>query len=114
MGYKKGSPGHIAWRLRANQKRKDRAAKLRKYKETVGCCICGYNENGLALDFDHIDPTTKKFNVSSRMLNLSQKLIDEEIAKCRVMCANCHRIHSYGESQFNMAHITNRGGSCGV
>lgn len=82
-------------------KRKKRQRWLNKYKESKGCSICGYNKNGVALDFDHIDPKEKLFNVSSRSLTHSLKKIFKEIRKCRILCANCHRIYSYENKHFN-------------
>ena len=95
-------------------KRKRRSRWLNKYKERKGCEICGYSENGVALDFDHKDPSLKRFNVSSRSLTYSLKQIFLEVRKCRILCANCHRIHTYKAKQFNNKHITGKGGSCGV
>jgi len=57
-----------------------------------GCSICGYNKNVAALDFHHRDPSQKKFNLDIR--NLSNRRIEkvvEEVQKCDVICANCHR-----------------------
>ena len=58
-----------------------------------GCELCGYNTHPAALTFDHIDPSTKVFNVSDYGQR-SWEAVIREIAKCRVLCANCHNIHS--------------------
>jgi len=79
---------------------RDRRKRNRNYiqymKLETGCTHCGYNEHPAALDFDHLDPTTKNYTLA-RMANrgFSLKKIDEEIAKCQVLCANCHRIKTY-------------------
>jgi hypothetical protein len=83
-------------------KRRRRSHWIGKYKEAKGCCICGYNKSKYALDFHHRDPSQKKFNASVRMFNLRLKTIIAEIRKCDIMCANCHRIESFG------------GGHCGI
>lgn len=47
------------------------------------------------MDFDHIDPQTKLFTVSNGLMSL--KPLDDiksEIKKCRLICANCHRIRT--------------------
>jgi len=79
------------------QKKKEYDARKRKfinfYKMEQGCELCGYNEHPAALTFDHIDPSTKIFNVSDYGQR-SWEAIIKEIAKCRVLCANCHNIHS--------------------
>jgi hypothetical protein len=75
-------------------------AMLNKIKTDNGCESCGYNANPAALQFDHIDPDTKLISASGRrvnpgsMLSYSQTKIFAEIAKCRILCANCHAIHT--------------------
>jgi hypothetical protein len=67
--------------------------KLAKIKEDSGCMDCGEN-NHIVLDFDHIKD--KKYNIS-RMIHdgFSWAAIKKEIAKCEVVCANCHRIRTH-------------------
>ena len=61
------------------------------------CSWCGGIFTPSAMDFHHIDPDTKanKDNKSNRAINATWSIekIDEEIAKCELVCANCHRIH---------------------
>jgi hypothetical protein len=56
-------------------------------------CIDCKNDDPRVLEFDHIDETTKVSNVVELMTYSVQKII-EEIAKCVVRCANCHRIRT--------------------
>lgn len=55
------------------------------------CEFCGENHPA-CLDFHHKDATTKKDEVG-RMVHqcLREEVILAEIAKCMVLCANCHR-----------------------
>lgn len=54
-------------------------------------CSCG-EQDYKCLDFHHIDPTTKKFNIGDAVRERQTKrAILEEISKCEVLCANCHR-----------------------
>jgi len=56
------------------------------------CSSCGYNKNYSALEFHHLDESTKEFGITIRECsnyNL-QKLI-EESKKCIILCSNCHR-----------------------
>ncbi len=47
------------------------------------------------MDFDHVRGE-KKFNLGSVLaLNVSAEILDEEIAKCDIVCANCHRIRTH-------------------
>ena len=54
-----------------------------------GCAICGYNKCFDALDFHHSNPENKKFQISS--IKLNKKDFIEELNKCILLCANCHR-----------------------
>jgi uncharacterized protein YktB (UPF0637 family) len=67
--------------------------RLAEIKESSGCVDCGVS-NHIILDFDHIKD--KKYNIS-RMIHdgFSWAAIKKEIAKCEVVCANCHRIRTH-------------------
>jgi len=71
--------------------RKAKRDWMAQYKLDAGCADCGYNEHPHALDFDHVEE--KEFNVSQGQ-DKSYKILKEEIAKCDVVCANCHRIRT--------------------
>jgi len=81
-----------------------RINKKKEYKNKIklerGCAYCGYNENVRGLIFDHIDPSTKTWNVSN-MPDYSYERIDEEIAKCQVLCGTCHLIKTYSGTRNN-------------
>lgn len=55
-----------------------------------GCSICGYNKSPNALEFHHIDPTTKRWNWNKLRLR-KWKDIYEELDRCVLLCSNCHR-----------------------
>lgn len=67
---------------------------FRAYKQTLSCENCGENHPA-CLEFHHLDPSQKKFSVSTRRDRPSLEKLKEEIAKCRVLCANCHRKEHY-------------------
>lgn len=50
------------------------------------CAKCGSTEH---LEFDHIDPENKSFNIS-KLLNHSKNAVDEELSKCQLLCHDCH------------------------
>jgi hypothetical protein len=73
-----------------------RREKLRQYVynwlATHPCVDCG-EQRIPTLQFDHIDPALKRFNITEavrRRVGLATLKI--EIAKCAVRCANCHAI----------------------
>src|SRR5687768_7163359 len=51
------------------------------------CAQCGGTEG---LQFDHVDPTTKKFTVAQRLAGIAEKRLVEEMAKCQLLCSSCH------------------------
>lgn len=66
--------------------------KLKLIEETGGCSRCGYHKNLAALEFHHINPTTKSIILKTGSLtNRKKELVLEEIKKCILLCANCHR-----------------------
>lgn len=69
-------------------------AAWKAYKSTLKCVRCGENHPA-CLDFHHRDPTQKK-DISQMVRNgTSLDLIKVEIAKCDVLCKNCHtKLHA--------------------
>ena len=68
--------------------------KMLEYLESHPCQDCG-NTDVRVLEFDHRDPSDKADDVSALMRKrISWALILNEISKCDVVCANCHRIRT--------------------
>lgn len=65
-------------------------AEIHTLKMARGCADCGYNRFPEALQFDHRPGTKKCFNIGEEIGNYSMERLLEEIAKCDVVCANCH------------------------
>ena len=55
------------------------------------CSQCGYDRCLDALEFHHVDSSVKDFGISNRGYTRSWKKVREEIEKCVLLCANCHR-----------------------
>ena len=65
---------------------------VKKIKNNSLCTKCGF-DNPIALDFHHRDPNQKSFELSgSSVGGRSLETIQEELDKCDILCANCHRI----------------------
>ena len=78
-------------------------AEIAKAKD-VPCADCGGRFPAVCMDFDHLpERGPKKFNVSQTSRSAESRA--EEMAKCEVVCANCHRIRS----QFRLDSEPNRG-----
>ena len=78
----------------------DANKKLLLAKKASGCEECGYNKHPAALQLDHIEPDSKMVSATGRrvspgsMISYSQAKFQAELDKCRVLCANCHAIHT--------------------
>lgn len=53
------------------------------------CVKCGKTND---LQFDHIDPSSKSFTITSEVW--WRKDLDSEIAKCQLLCRSCHELKS--------------------
>lgn len=73
-----------------------KAAIIKQYKLDQGCTDCGYNAHSVALEFDHLPGTVKLFNVGQKIGTWSMAKLMAEIAKCEVVCANCHAVRTEG------------------
>lgn len=73
----------------SDQKRRNREW-FTELKKTLSCEHCG-EDHPAVLQFHHTDPSKKELGVSD-MINQgsSRRRIQNEIAKCDVLCANCH------------------------
>jgi hypothetical protein len=67
--------------------------KIAAIKVERGCVDCGYNGHPAALDFDHL-PGAVKVKSVSLMWGYAWDKVLAEIAKCEVVCSNCHRIRT--------------------
>ena len=90
--YRKNSRRKMAWQRR---RREELRVWWRQLKATKACEVCGERAPE-CLHFHHHDPTTKEFDLGAA-LGKSKKRILAEIAKCRVLCANCHQKQHWEE-----------------
>jgi hypothetical protein len=82
--------------LKSNAERR-RIVKEKAVEYLGGACkICGYNKCIGSLDFHHINPKEKEINYSLFKTIFNKRLIDE-LDKCILLCANCHRELHYNE-----------------
>jgi hypothetical protein len=69
--------------LRKNRNRQE-LLKLHGSK----CSVCSYDKCSSALQFHHIDPSEKEFEISESAYSLENLIA--EAKKCVLLCANCH------------------------
>ncbi len=79
-----------------NDVKRSRLKRKQQMIDMMGkeCQICGYKKTNSALEFHHINPENKDFNFNMAC-NLPLEKIINELKKCILVCANCHReIHA--------------------
>lgn len=83
------------YRQRARKRRarikRELTLKLWEYLRGKSCIVCGESDP-CVLEFDHIDPSSKRFGIAKGITDGRQwSDILNEIARCRILCANCHK-----------------------
>lgn len=78
--------------LYAYQQERGKARKKKVIEIMGGKCVrCGYCRNHAALEFHHLDPSKKEINIAGNGIKGSWKRLTQELKKCILLCANCHR-----------------------
>lgn len=90
-----------------NEWNRKRAAKnadaIRKLK-SVPCADCKGVFPHYVMEFDHVpERGEKKFSISTLAGSRSMEApsMKKELAKCDVICANCHKIRTHERNQYN-------------
>ena len=61
----------------------------------VPCADCGAVLAPYPMDFDQCDPKLKSFRLTEgRAMLMARAKLRDEVAKCDVVCANCHRVRT--------------------
>lgn len=77
-------------KLRNSAVRLEIKSYIRDYLKKHECIDCGESDP-IVLEFDHVN-SDKLFNISEMAREkFAIKKVEEEIKKCEVRCANCHR-----------------------
>lgn len=78
------------------KQRVDSNAAVARQLKSVPCMDCGGTFHWVAMDFDHRPGEEKLCEVSKLVSEgYSLDLILAEIAKCDVVCSNCHRVRTF-------------------
>lgn len=83
-------------KIRANKRAQvERNYAYANEAKDVPCADCGERFPTVCMDFDHLPGFEKVANISSLVQRpVSLERLVAEIAKCDVVCANCHRIRT--------------------
>ena len=87
------SKGGLAHKEFRKNKRRERASLIDELKR-VPCTDCGVSYPTVCMDFDHV-LGEKKFHIGSAVMReIKWSRVEEELAKCEIVCANCHRLRT--------------------
>ena len=76
---------------RVYERQKEIHSWYKEYKKTLSCNRCS-EDDPCCLEFHHKNPSEKDFLISQAWIKgYSIERIIKKIAKCEVLCANCHR-----------------------
>jgi 5-methylcytosine-specific restriction endonuclease McrA len=106
-------PNRTAYIVAKNKERKrQRRAQLIEMLGAV-CIRCGTTED---LEFDHVDPSTKRFVVCSNLARRWDELVEEAL-RCQLLCKPCHRTkgaEDRPEAPHGIYRYSDLGCRCGV
>jgi hypothetical protein len=96
---RRGRPVRHACRVCQKAANERKTAGRRQYVRDLkirhGCSDCGItSEHPEIFDFDHRPGETKIKSVAALITSGPQDALEAEIAKCDLVCANCHRIRT--------------------
>ena len=84
----------------SHYKRRRRWVMKRAIVEYFGsqCAECNGVFHPAVFDFHHVDGPVKDSDISSMLDAASIDRIDVELAKCKMLCSNCHRLEHHGHN----------------
>ena len=92
-----------AYKARAkawNKRNREASQKfIRDMKEGSPCSDCGQFFHYCQMDFDHTADDKEHDIARMPSRNFSREKIEKEIAKCDLVCANCHRLRTWNRNQ---------------
>ena len=103
LKYKEGKDKEFLrkkWRKEREIQTLNKKNLIKQVKENNSCYKCNENRP-YVLDFHHINPKEKDFNIGNMTQN-SYKAIKTEISKCITLCRNCHSEFHYLEKKDNI------------
>lgn len=76
---------------RQNVSRGKFRVRIQEIKQNTPCADCKENYPYWIMDFDHLEDKTSGIAQLVRNVGCNEEALLREIAKCEVVCANCHR-----------------------
>lgn len=90
--YARPDGGFRCGRCRSEAVAKRRRRVKKKLVDEAGgrCALCGFDEHPAALQFHHVDPSSKAFHLAEGGMTRGIAKSRAEMQKCVLLCANCH------------------------
>lgn len=87
------------WKAKRNQQQKEHGLKSKQVAiDALGgeCADCRGVFPPAVYDFHHLDPSEKEYNLGDVIRRKrNREVIADELSKCVLLCANCHRIRHF-------------------
>jgi hypothetical protein len=93
--YRKNRELHMQRVLRVTRRARERVQRYIDEQKRCPCADCGGRFPPFLMDFDHVRGTKVTILAKLRSGRASMSKIEAEIAKCEVVCANCHRLRTH-------------------
>jgi len=94
--YKRNSGKYKEGSRQARVKRFNRLAEIKSQP----CVDCGIQYPPYVMEFDHVRGE-KIHKISWMITNVSWSILEDEIKKCDLVCANCHKERTYSRLRAN-------------
>jgi hypothetical protein len=92
--YQRNKDIHMQRVLRVTQRQREFARRFVDNAKSQPCLDCGVQFPPCAMDFDHVRGTKVADLARLRLARGGWSKLVDEIAKCEVVCANCHRLRT--------------------
>ena len=93
--YESRKDAKIAARKRSTERNRD---FIKALLSSSSCNDCGHND-WRVLEFDNLPTHTKDRDISDMIcIGISLKKLSSEIAKCDIVCSNCHSLRTFQRS----------------
>lgn len=99
--YEKNREQRVAYMKEHTRKLLDAKIAYVRELKSQPCMDCGGTFHFSAMDFDHRPGEKKVANVTylARNMRTQMKALLAEIAKCDLVCSNCHRVRTYSRME---------------
>lgn len=94
VGYNSGMETRAEYDARWQRERKKRGNEFLAVVKDVPCLDCHLRWPKACMEFDHRPGETKTYSIGRSGAKLALAALKTEIAKCDIVCANCHRIRT--------------------